>query len=81
MDDFVVHCKLTASVVDDQYPHAPTTIGEGLVESRPQSALVNDGKSLLDIAGLGHCDNTTIVADIKDTVLLEDGAEHVLNDD
>ena len=81
MDDFVVHCELTASVVDNQYPHAPAAVGEGLVESRPQSTLVNDGKTLFDVASLGHSDDTAVVTDIKDAVLLEDGAQHVLNDD
>lgn len=81
MDDFVVNGELTTSVINDQYPHAPAAVGEGLVEPRPQSALVNDRKSLFDVSSFGHGDNTAIVADIKDTVLLEDGAEHVLNDD
>ena len=36
---------------------------------------------MLDISSLSHGDNTAIIADIEDTVLLEDGTEHVLNDD
>ena len=81
MDDFVIHRKLTAPIVDDHHAHAPTAVGEGFVEPRPQPALVNDRKPLLDVARLGHCHHAAIVADVKDAVLLEDGAEHVLNDD
>ena len=36
---------------------------------------------MLDISSLGHGDNTTIVTDVEDTVLLEDGTEHILHDD
>ena len=36
---------------------------------------------MLDITGLGHRNNTTIITDIKNTVLLEDRTEHVLDND
>ena len=36
---------------------------------------------MLDIARLSHGDNAAIIADIEDTVLLEDWAEHVLDND
>jgi len=42
--------------------------------------LINDGNSLLDITSLGHGNNGTIL-DIKNSVLLEDRAEHGLDDD
>ena len=81
MDDLVVNGQLTSSIVDDQNTNAATAIGERLVESRPQSILVDDRKTLLDIASLGHGDNAAIVTDIEDTVGLEHRAEHVLDDD
>ena len=36
---------------------------------------------MLDIPRLGHSDNTAIIADVENTVLLEDGTEHVLDND
>lgn len=81
MDDLVVHGKLTASIIDDQYTNTATAVGEGLVESRPKSTLINDRKTLLHIASLGHGNNAAIIANVKDAVLLENGTEHVLDDD
>jgi len=81
MNDFVVYNKLTASIIDDQDTDTATAVGKRVVQSRPQSTLINDWKTLLDIASLSHGNNTAIIAHIKDTVLLEDGAEHVLDDD
>lgn len=81
MDYFVVHSELAASVVDDQDTHTAASIGKRVIESRPQATLVNDRKALLDISGLSHCNHTAIIANVEDTILLEDGTEHVLNND
>ena len=43
--------------------------------------MVNDRETLLDISSLCHGDDAAIIADVKDTVLLEDGTKHVLDDD
>ena len=74
MDDLVVHGELTSSIIDDQYTNAAAAIGEGVIESRPQSTLINDWKTLLHIASLGHGNNAAVIANVKDTVLLENGA-------
>lgn len=81
MNDLVVDSELATSIIDDQNTNTAAAIGEGFIESRPQTALVNDRETLLDISSLSHSDNTAIIAHIEDTVLLEDGAEHVLDDD
>ena len=81
MDDLVVHGELTPSIIDDQYTNTATAVGEGVIESRPQSTLINDWKTLLHIASLGHGNNTAVVANVENAVLLENGAEHVLDDD
>ena len=81
MDDLVVDSKFTTAVVDDQDANASTTIGKGVVESRPQATLVNDRETLLDIASLSHGHNSSVVADVKHTVLLEHRTEHVLDND
>ena len=41
--------------------------------------MVQDGETLLDISSLGHGHNLAVIADIEDTVLLEDWPEHVLH--
>jgi hypothetical protein len=79
LDDLHVDGKLASIVTDDKDSNAATTTLKGLRETVPQIGLVNDGNSLLDITSLGHSDNSAIL-EIKDTVLLEDGAKHGLDD-
>lgn len=80
VDDLEVDSHLQAVIVDDEDADAAVTIGESLAETASKTTLVKDGKTLLDITGLGHSDDTAILTDVEDTVLLEDRAEHVLND-
>lgn len=80
MDDLVINRQLATAVIDNQDTDAASPIGKGVVKSRPESILINDRKTLLDLARLSHRDNTTIITDIQDAVLLEDRAEHVLHD-
>jgi len=79
VNDLEVDGKLLAGVSDDKDADAATAIVKGLVEAVEEAALVNDGKTLLDIAGLGHSDDTAVITDVEDTVLLEDWAKHVLD--
>lgn len=81
MDNFVVDSELLAIVVDDENADAASAIVERVCEPVEQVALVQDGKTLLHITGLGHCNNAAILADVENTVLLEDGTKHVLDDD
>lgn len=81
MNDLVVNSHLKTIIVDDQDANAATTVVERLGEAADQTTLVKDGKTLLDITTLGHSDDTTILTDVKNTVLLEDRTEHVLNND
>jgi hypothetical protein len=81
MDNLKVNSKLNTIVVDDEDANAATTIVEGLGKTLEETALVKDGKTLLDIASLGHGNNAAILTDVKNAVLLEDGAEHVLDHD
>ena len=80
VDDLVVDSHLPAFIVDDQDANAATTVGEALAEAAEQAALVQDRQALLDITSLSHGNNTAIVPDVQDTVLLEHRAEHVLDD-
>lgn len=81
VDDLEVDGELAALVGDDEHAHAAAAVVEGLRQAGEQAALVQDGQVLLDVAGLGHGDDGTVVADVEDAVLLEDGADHVLDVD
>lgn len=80
MNDLVVNSKLTASIINHQYTNTTTAIGEGVIQPGPKSTLINDWKALLDITGLGHSNDTTIITHVEDTILLEDWTKHVLDD-
>ena len=79
VNDLVVNSHLHAIIVDDKDTDAASAIVERLCETGHEGALVEDGKALLDIARLGHGNDTTILTDVENTVLLEDRAEHVLD--
>jgi len=81
MDDLVVNSQLIPTIVDDKNTNAASAIGKRLIQPRPQTTLIEDRQTLLDITSLGHGDNTAIVTNVEDTVLLEDWAEHILDND
>lgn len=81
MDDLVVDGHLEALVVDDQDADAATAVVEGLSQALEEVALVKDRETLLDVSALGHGDDTAILTNVENTVLLEDRAEHVLDND
>jgi len=81
MDDLVIDSHLLTIVIDDKNADAATTIVERLCQAGEKTALVKDRKTLLDIASLGHGNDGTVLTDVKNTVLLEDRAEHVLDND
>lgn len=79
MDDLVVDNELTATVVDDESADRATAISEGLADAAEEGALGDDGQTLLDVTGLGHGSEGGVVVDVEDTVGLEDGTEHGLD--
>lgn len=80
VDDLVVDCKLLAVVRDDEHTDRARATGESILQAGPQVPLLNDLEALLDLTGLGHSDELTVVANINETVLLEDGAEQRVED-
>lgn len=80
MDNLEVDAELAAVVADDQNADGAAARLEGAGQASPQVGLVNDGQILLDVASLGH-GNDVAVLEVQDAVLLEDGAEHGLDDD
>jgi len=81
MDDLVVDDELPATIIDDESSNTATTIVEGTADLAVETTLVDNWKTLLDITGLSHADNSTALLYIEDSVLLEDRSEHALDDD
>jgi hypothetical protein len=81
VNDLVVNSELLSTIVNDEDTNAATSIVERLGKAAEQIALVNDWETLLDITRLGHGDDTAVITDVEDTVLLEDWAQHVLDND
>jgi hypothetical protein len=81
VDDLVVDDELAAAVVDDEGTDWAAAVAEGALNLAEETVVVDDGQTLLDVAGLGHADEETVITDVKDAVLLEDGAEHALHVD
>lgn len=79
MNDLHVDGKLATGVVENKDTDAATARLEGVGQTRPEVGLINDSQTLLDIASLGHGSDETVLH-VKDTVLLEDRAEHGLHD-
>jgi hypothetical protein len=77
--DSVVNGKLSTFVTENKDSNAATTLVESIGEALQQAALVNDWESLLDVATLGHGNNVAVIADVKNTVLLEHGSVHLLH--
>ena len=81
MDNLVVHRQLFAPVIDYENSDASPPTGENIVEPRPEASLVNNRKPLLDISCLCHGNHPAVIAYVKNAVLLEHWAEHVLDHD
>ena len=81
MHNLVVNRQLTAVIIDDKHTHAATAIIKRVTETVVQPRLIKHRQALLDITRLSHGDDTAIITNVEDTVLLKDGTEHVLHND
>lgn len=79
MDDLVVNNQFTSTVVDDKGTDASSAIAVGLTDALEETTLADDREALLNITGLGHGGEETIVMDIEDTVGLVDRSKHGLD--
>lgn len=79
MDDLVVNDELTATIIDDESTDATTSISESSTDPPEQVALGDDRKALLDITGLGHGNELSVIAEVKDAVGLVDRTQHGLD--
>jgi len=80
MGNLVVDGEVLTLVVDDEDADGAGTTAEGVLELVEEVALVNDLEALLDLTGLGHGDELTVIANVDEAVLLEDGAEERVED-
>lgn len=81
VDNLVIDSEFLAVVADDQDAHGTRSTTESLLQTRPEVTLVNDTETLLDLTSLGHGNKLTIITDIDQTVLLEDGTEQRVEND
>jgi len=67
-------------VRNDQNANRSRAMTEGLLQLRPEIALINNLETLFDFPSLGHGNEPAIVTDVNQTVLLEDRAEEGMED-
>lgn len=79
--NLVVDGELLSVVGDDEDANGSGTTAESLLELGEEVALVDDLEALLDLSGLGHGDELTIITDVDETVLLEDWTQKGVEDD
>jgi len=78
--DLVVDSELLSTVGNDEDADGAGTTAKGLLQAGPEVTLVDNLETLLNLAGLGHGDELTVIADVDETVLLEDGAKQGVED-
>lgn len=81
MNDLVVNSQLLAVIRDDQDADGAGSVAESLLQTTPEVSLVNNLQSLLNLTSLGHGNESSIVTDVDETVLLEDRSEKGVEDD
>jgi len=80
MDDLVVNDKLLVAIVDDQDTNGSGAVAIGLLDLGGKLTLVDDLETWLDLTGIGHGNQETIITDVDETVLLESWGEHGVQD-
>jgi len=81
MGNLVVDGELLSVVGNDEDTDGSGTTSESLLELAEELSLVNDLETLLDLSGLGHGNELTVITDVDETVLLEDWAKEGVEDD
>jgi hypothetical protein len=81
MGNLVVDGELLSVVGDDEDTDGTGSTAESLLELGEELTLVDDLEALLDLSGLGHGDESAVITDVDETVLLEDWAEEGVEDD
>lgn len=81
VDNLVVDGQLLSLIVDNKHTNGTGTVAESLFQSGDEVALVDDLKTLLDLTSLGHGNESAVIADVNEPVLLEDRAQEGVEDD
>jgi len=81
VSNLVVNSKFFAVISDDQNADGTRSTSIGFLETTPQVALVNNPQSLLDLTSLGHGNELSIVTNVNESVLLEDGTQDRVEND
>ena len=81
VNSLVIDSQLLAVILDDENPNGARSTAEGLLDAVVQAALIDHLETLLDLAGFGHGHQPSIVTDVDEAVLLEDGAEERVEHD
>ena len=79
MNDLVVNNQLPPTIVDHQCSNTASPISKAALNLIEQAIIIDNSQSLFHIPGLSHTDNSAIVTDIQDAVLLEHRSQHALH--
>lgn len=79
MNDLDIDNQFATGVVEHEDTNAARALLESSGQAGEETGLVNDGQTRLDITRLGHGSDLAVL-DVKHAVLLEDRAEHGLDD-
>jgi len=81
MHDLVVDGQLLAMITDNQHTNGAGAASESLLKTRPKVTLVDDLETLLDLTSLRHGNELAVIANVDETILLEDGTEERVEND
>lgn len=79
MDDLDINNQLATVVAEDKDTDTAVALLESRCQTGEETRLINDGQTSLDITRLGHGSDLAIL-DVEHAILLEDRAEHGLDD-
>lgn len=81
MDNLVVNNQLLILISDDQNTDGSATIAISSLDLVGESTLVDDLETSLDLTGVGHGNQETVLTNVNEAVLLESRGEHGVQDD
>jgi len=81
MDGLEVDSELLVTISDDEDADKTRSVTVGTPDLVAETTLVDDLETRLEVAGLGHSDETAALGNIDDAILLVDRAHHGVLDD
>lgn len=80
MDKFEVNGQLLSMIIDNKYSDRARSFSESFSDLIVKVALVDDTEALFDFARLSHADQSAIISDVNESVLLEDRSQKGVKD-